>query len=678
MRIKVRHLLALVVLSLLALISCHAIPAQAEEIKYRPEITDALQISFSPEDLHIVANPIENPFATKNLGISVATNNITGYYMTMSAESTDLLKSDDESGGIIPTLDPLDGGYTEDTFTVNHWGYKSAPSGNYFPLVSDTRIASGDTKTNGDTTNLTFATKVDFMKPSGTYETTLNFAAVANPLPIYLQDFTIDLCPENEPLEVIDIRDGEKYLVQKLADGACWMLDNLRLDPTEVTLGALKGYTNAPDEALEYLKNGGGTDQYAASAVVSDITGTGRDIPAVNAEYKNTTAYRAWGVASGKIGVYYNYCAASAGSYCYPYSDGADDDASFDICPKGWRMPTGGIGEDSELNTLYLAYDSDEAFKTAFSATISGNYRLGGPVLQDTYGRIWTSTRKSGSNMGDYYLTSSSTLIDYSSDRYWGESIRCIFGPGVLPTINYLQDMTNSIADKIPEDTVLVVKDKRDEEEYRIAKLADGNIWLLENLRIDPTEVSLEDLKGNTNATDETLEYFKNGGGTGQYPANGVSTSWSNDAYTNPIVYTNAKNTLVTSFTADGTQRKAGVHYNYCATSAGYYCYSSLPTGTSDQDICPAGWRLPIGGSNGDPQKLYEALNSDGNAYKTSLEISEAGYVSGGSISGLNSSDYLWTSTINNGSISTYGDSWQNGTDSPHYGQSVRCIYNKT
>ena len=685
MKIRANYLCILATLSLLAVIGSHAMPAQAEEIKYRPEITEALQISFSPEDLHIVANPVESPFATKDLGVVVSTNNITGYYMTMSAESTDLLKSDDESGGIIPTLDPLEGGYTEDTFTVNHWGYKSTPSGNYFPFVSDTRIASGDTKTNGDTTTLTFATKVDFMKPSGTYETTLNFAAIANPLPIYLQDFNIHICPEDEPMEVVDIRDGEKYLVQKLADGNCWMLDNLRLDPTQVTLGALKGYTNASDTALEYLKNGGGESPYAATAVVSDIDGTGRTNPGINANYKNTTSYKSWGAGSGKIGVYYNYCAASAGSYC---DDDPTDDAYSDICPKGWRMPTGGTGEDSELNNLYLAYDSDEAFKTAFSATISGNYRLGGPVLQDYYGRVWTSTIGTSSNMVDYYLTSSDTNLGNATDRYWGQSVRCIFGARSSIKATYLQDITPEMIDKSQIGAIAVVKDKRDEEEYVVSKLADGNLWMLDNLRLDPTEVSLETLKGNTNASDETLEYLKNGGGSSPYPASGVSSTWVSGEYSLPYVDTTVKND-VAPLKLGETSGKVGVYYNYCAASAGSYCYGSSGSGNATEDICPAGWKIPSLDytDSSDYRRLRTFYESDMD-YLTALGIAFVGemYSSPPTLSSTSGYIYLWASTYSSSSsmrafYASYSSDYNyfsTSSDGRYYGIPIRCIYNRT
>lgn len=689
MKIKLTHLLPLTALSLLAVIGVHSLPAQAQDLKYRPEVTEALQISFSTDNLHIVANPVESPFASKDLNVTVATNNITGYYMTMSASSTDLIKVDDESGGLIPTLDPLEGGYTEDTFTVNHWGYRPSPSSNYFSFTQDAKVASGDGKTNGDVTTLTFATKVDFMKPAGVYETELNFAAVVNPLPIYLQDFTVGLCPEDEPLEVVDIRDGEKYLVQKLADGGCWMLDNLRLDPTEVSLGALKGYTNAPDEALEYLKNGGGESPYPTSGVVSDITDTTRDIPAVNADYKNTAAYRNYGVASGKIGVYYNYCAASAGSYC---DSDPTDDASYDICPKGWRLPTGGTSEDSELNNLYLSYDSDEAFKTAFSATISGNYRLGGPVQQSSYGRIWTSTKISASNMYDYYLTSSGTNINYSSDRYWGESVRCIFGARSAIKATYLQDITTEMIDKSQVGAIAIVKDKRDEEEYVVGKLADGNLWMLDNLRLDPTEVSLETLKGNTNASDETLEYFKNGGGESPYPASGVSSEWTSGSYDLPYINTEVKNDIA-PLKLGQTSGKIGVYYNFCAASAGSYCYGSgNGSGNATEDICPAGWKLPSSdyGTTSDYGNLGEFYDSAGDfASALSLTFSGELYSNLPTLSNNSGYIYSWSSTADGSSYmytlyasyspsSTSPFSSYNSYDRRYYGNSVRCIFNKT
>ena len=65
-----------------------------------------------------------------------------------------------------------------------------------------------------------------------------------------------------------------------------------------------------------------------------------------------------------KYGTLYNYAAASAGTYVYPEGSTSFGDATSDLCPSGWRMPTGG-NSTSELYKLvidgYNVYDINNA-----------------------------------------------------------------------------------------------------------------------------------------------------------------------------------------------------------------------------------------------------------------------------------------------------------------------------
>ena len=154
----------------------------------------------------------------------------------------------------------------------------------------------------------------------------------------YIQDITAETCPAQTTI-VFDSRDEEPYAIQKLEDGYCWMLDNLRLDLTNSSVqGNLTvDTTNASNATLNYLKNGGGTtsDKYATAGVANWDTANSFSAPLISTTYKDTTG--TGGYANGKYGVYYNYCAVSAGSYCF--GDGESygspsGDVTEDICPK--------------------------------------------------------------------------------------------------------------------------------------------------------------------------------------------------------------------------------------------------------------------------------------------------------------------------------------------------------
>ena len=249
---------------------------------------------------------------------------------------------------------------------------------------------------------------------------------------------------------VYDTRDNQTYIVGKLADGNCWLLDNLALDLTDSTVlnGMNESNTHASNTALGYLKNGGGTtsDQYAITGVVNwtdsptYASGYSYSDPLVNLTNKDVvpTSYNGTddpmkdAVVAGnwKVGGYYNYCAASAGSYCYGNGTSAgtsSGNAAEDICPKGWRMPTGNSGE---YQTLYSnsSYNTYTNYRSALRLPLSGYFNNGSARNQGSNGYWWSSTR---SNNGSMYGLTAITSGIYPADidyRNVGFSVRCVLG----------------------------------------------------------------------------------------------------------------------------------------------------------------------------------------------------------------------------------------------------------
>ena len=244
--------------------------------------------------------------------------------------------------------------------------------------------------------------------------------------------------------QVYDARDNEVYLVGKLADSKCWMLDNLRLDLGNETVlnNTIASNTNASATALDKMKNGGGTtsDQYP-TAKINNVAWTSSSqnyysipmtVSSGNGWDKDTTV-TSYGSGSGKIGVYYNFCAASAGSYCY--GNGTDygtssGNATEDICPAGWRMPTG--GSSGEYQALYANYNTtQDATNTAslqynLSTPLSGIFYRGSASHQGSDGRFWASTRFDDDDMDHLYVDSSLVYPRTTNTRYFGFSVRCL------------------------------------------------------------------------------------------------------------------------------------------------------------------------------------------------------------------------------------------------------------
>ena len=525
---------------------------------------------------------------------------------------------------------------------------------------------------------------------------------------------TITTC-STTPTNVVDARDGETYKMQKLADGNCWLLDNLRLDPTSVTLAVLQGNTNASNLALSYLKNGGGSssDQFATAGVTSWVSGYSYSAPLVNTSNKNTTA-SASGSGSKKIGVYYNYCAASAGTYCYGNGTSAGSgfgESSGDLCPKGWRMPIDefeslpdvlGMEEvyDEEGPDPEYVYYSGNELQTALSAPLSGYYYNASVSDKNSKGYYWgASSGYPAINFGssDVYLDSGGL------NRQYGLPIRCVLDSRTISDATYMQDVTRPMIDNSPVGTVATITDRRDNEQYIVSKLKDGNLWMLDNLRLDPTKVYTSVLY-KSNARYDSINKLKSGGGTtsDRYATAAVANWGSSYSFSAPLVNTSYKNTTTTG--SGSGSKKMGVYYNYCAASAGSYCFGNgTNAGTSSddtpEDICPSRWRMPSGKwPRNEYYDLGEALGLeiqvfedydveyfDDPSYQTALSATRSGHIdntgtlvnngSGGSFWSLSRKDNQSMYALDlNGSDSFPGEGL--GFDhSRSYGYSVRCIF---
>ena len=260
-----------------------------------------------------------------------------------------------------------------------------------------------------------------------------------------MQDGTEELCKEiyvGATETLIDVRDNTTYMAGRLKDGNCWMLDNLALDPTNSTTAANMNAsnTNATQEAISNLLNGGssttGWSNTAVADVDTDFYDDGYTVPRINNASKDTLV-TSYGPAStngqAKVGIYYNYCAASASTYCYASGNGIDVsdtliDAPQDICPANWRMPTG--SSSGEYYALAQKYGNDvtntNSLQYNLSMPLSGYYSSSSANNQGSDGSWWSSTFSDSSGM--HYLGVGPTYVSpsYGSYRVYGQSMRCL------------------------------------------------------------------------------------------------------------------------------------------------------------------------------------------------------------------------------------------------------------
>ena len=452
--------------------------AFADNLNTNVNIKPSLTLTIPESSIDLVLDPASKAFDSQDLHISIGTNNSTGYKLTMSADSTSLININDNTN-TIPTIESASD-YDEDSFPVNKWGYKISASSsnsnnsNYLPFVSGTTILENNSKTNYDAATLTFASKIDYTKPAGLYNTILNFKTIPNVTQYYMQDLSNptlaqEVCTTDRPSIVIDKRDEQAYTIQRLPDGKCWMLDNLNLDLTNASIvaGLSPENTNADTASLKSLRQGNRTDcgeadcsRYAMSGLSLENWegGSSYTVPMVNKSgycdpsYNNgdcATQYQGLpynnnkiidvyniGVGGYKLGIYYNYCAASAGNYCYYHNEiTVADRAVYDICPSDWRLPTGGpSGEFQKLyNELQKKYPDSvnnaadqSSFAAKLSLTFAGLYHYRSAFGLGKYALYWSSTMYNISAIYRTFISFSSADLQNSRTRDRAQPVRCL------------------------------------------------------------------------------------------------------------------------------------------------------------------------------------------------------------------------------------------------------------
>ena len=598
-------------------------------VRVRPSLTLNITSSSNPvTDITFELDPASKPYDSKELNISVGTNNATGYVLTMTTANgeTDLVNIADNSK-VIPTLSS-EAGSTPTSLANNTWGYKK-DSGNYLPFASTT-ILSNNTRTNEDTTNLSIAAKIDYTKPSGHYEQNLSFIATPNIVTYYMQDLDPAVCTA-DPIEAIDLRDGNTYWVAELADGNCWMLQNLQLGNKLATTTGSMTLTPAnsnvsQDWVLTNKLPSPGEFPYS-TITTDDVTGNKSYIYDGNAFYctpDGTNNYKS---------CYYNWYTATAGSGTSNITgkDTTGIDVNDSICPRGWVLPKG--GSDTNTNNfqkLYQAMGSpsytemlvspitalDNAtgtYKPGF--LLSGIYNSYGSSSVGERGDYWARTAYSLGHGYSLHINTTAVNTQVNSHKYNSLSVRCLRETRKIGDIENMQDISPAIVANTNPESSAVLKDTRDNNEYSVAKLKDGKVWMTQNLRLGTGANSVTITPSNSNvSTDFTLTKDADG----NFPYLVISNDRSgSDAYI-------SGNPSVSAYycTPDGTDNYVGCYYNwYTATAGADGNEQTTPVGNGtglgyidvSSSICPKGWYLPSGGGTPLSGDTSDRPNSDFN-----------------------------------------------------------------
>ena len=395
---------------------------------------------------------------------------------------------------------------------------------------------------------------------------------------------------------LVDTRDNNTYTVSKLADGKCWMTQNLRIINKTIT----------PADSNV-------TANYTIPA--SSLSGFGSNNTS-NAYIDNT------------YGGYYSWYTATAGTGTYSMSSGK---TLASICPKGWRLPTGGRGK-SEYNDLYEKYNSSSMLTSSpVNMNMAGYIAYGGFGQYGTYSRYWASTAYSQDYANLTYMDATSADLGTYDSKNRGITVRCIADNPTIHSISNMQQMTPNVCantttplktsnqldtdgshhgdpNYVPTKTLV---DTRDSNTYTVSKLADGKCWMTQNLRIAGKTITPADSNVTANYT---------------IPASSINGFSSNDT----------SNAYVDS--------DSGL-YNWYTATAGTGT-QAMSSGNATASICPKGWSLPTSGSNGEFQILYNNYNSSSALSSNPVNLTLSGYVSNSSRIHQGIFGYYWSSTV--------------------------------
>ncbi len=272
-----------------------------------------------------------------------------------------------------------------------------------------------------------------------------------------------------------DQRDNQTYAVAKLADGKCWMIENLRLESTnsDNTTGTLaQGYggqfaglataepawanNSTTANSLYYS----GTQDGTASIDIGTGSDPGYRFPRYNHDNTNSRAsdnVNNNALAMYSYGNYYTWPAAIADTTAYTSNNTSVTNNS--ICPSGWHLPKGGDKSNEANNEFWSlvvtginngtnpanyasstipyytgateAGPVDKKLRSYPNNFVYSGYLYSGSVShRGSNGNYWSSTANSSNYAYYLYLASSNVYPGTGNgNKYIGRPVRCV-APG--------------------------------------------------------------------------------------------------------------------------------------------------------------------------------------------------------------------------------------------------------
>ena len=251
----------------------------------------------------------------------------------------------------------------------------------------------------------------------------------------------------------------------------------------------------------------------------------------------------------------------------------------------------------------------------------------------------------------------------------------------------YMQDIADYVDSMVLEQQYQMV-DKRDGKIYWVAKLADGNIWMTQNLDYD--------IKATGNIISNN---------------DGTTSTWSPSTATSTTIFNSTTATDTYSYDygdkymPNGTDAQANIDCSLADNENCHYYMGNLyqfnaatagSGGTNKRveassSICPAGWRLPISNSYTDNYSFGKLTNAygitngadgttDAAMLASPLYFIRTGSLDGGTLTANGNYGNYWTSTTSSTAAGAYDlyirstYTRVNSTGYRYQAYAVRCV----
>ena len=302
-----------------------------------------------------------------------------------------------------------------------------------------------------------------WVKSQGNLQDSTKVASVCSNLTQAPIDGTANLASVSA---LTDQRDNNTYAIAKLADGKCWMIENMRLadkDSSNNDIELSTTNTNSPSLSL--------TNNYASSTTSNHLSASTNPTSTAwctsnsaacddqSMLYTGNTTERGANPATNantySYGNYYNWYSATAGNGRFSISTN-NSTVAGDICPTGWTLPEGGnkTNIEAEKNNFYKlglslglsapanysssSYPSWTGSPEGSNASIAfrtypNNFLYSGNVLgssvsyRGSYGSYWSKSAHSSYSAYGLGFGSSNVYPSGSlGTKFYGYSVRCL------------------------------------------------------------------------------------------------------------------------------------------------------------------------------------------------------------------------------------------------------------